>query len=94
MTITFTNKKKSLYFSKRQYREIMFALQTGDLKWIDLYTEGESETLKMDIKYNYYTGKAYIQLYRFIPFEYIECSKVYEYDINKVRPLISMKSLH
>lgn len=91
--ITF-NKKKSLYFSKHQYRDIMFALQTRDLKWIDLYTEGESETLKMEISYNNYTGKAFIQLYKFIPFDYIKCSKVYEFDINKVRPLISMKSLH
>lgn len=94
MKITFNNKKKSLYFSKNQYREIMFALQTGDLKWIDLYTEGESETLKMEISYNLYTGKALIQLYKFIPFDYIKCSKVYEFSTNKIRPLISMKSQH
>lgn len=94
MTNIIKSKKKSLYFSKYQFREIMFALQTGILKDIDLYSEGESETLKMEIIYNIYEGKAYIQLYCFIPFDYVKCSKVYVYDINKVRPLISLRSLH
>jgi len=94
MTTIIKSKRKSLYFSRYQYREIMFALQTGILKNIDLYTEGESETLKMEIIYNNNEGKAYIQLYCFIPFDYIKCSKVYVFDIDKVRPLISLKSLH
>ena len=55
---------------------------------IDLSQENKGNALKLDIYFSKATGKAYIQLFEYVPYTYQPCSKMYEYEISKVGKLI------
>ena len=55
---------------------------------IDLTEADKGNAVKLDIYYSKSAGKAYLQLFEYIPYKYEPCSKMYEYEINKVEKLI------
>ena len=55
---------------------------------IDLSEENKGNAIKLDIYYSKSTGKAYIQLFEYVPYTYQPCSKMYEYDLSKINKLI------
>lgn len=55
---------------------------------VDLSKENNGNAIKLDIYYSKATGKAYIQLFEYVPYTYQPCSKMYEYEISKVGKLI------
>ena len=80
-------KKTERYFQQAEYTAILSALASKPDS-VDLTEEDKGNALKLDIYYSKSSGKAYIQLFEYIPYTYQPCSKVYEHEISKVDKLI------
>lgn len=79
--------KKELYFQQAMQADIQKALKS-DPASIDLSEQDKGNALKLDIHYSKAKGKAYVQLYEYIPYNYQPCSSIYEHDINKISNMI------
>ena len=79
--------KKERYFQQTMYTAITNAIASKPDS-IDLSEENKGNAIKLDIYYSKATGKAYIQLFEYVPYTYQPCSKMYEYDFSKVNKLI------
>ena len=79
--------KKERYFQQTMRAAIADAIASKPDS-IDLSQENKGNALKLDIYYSKATGKAYIQLFEYVPYTYQPCSKMYEYEISKVGKLI------
>ena len=79
--------KKERYFQQVMHAEI-FAAIASKPDSVDLSEENKGNAVKLDIYYSRLTGKAYIQLFEYVPYTYQPCSKMYEYEISKVSKLI------
>ncbi len=55
---------------------------------IDLTQDGKGQALMLKMYYSKTSGKAYLQLFEFVPHQYESCSEMYEYEINKVVNLL------
>lgn len=55
---------------------------------IDLTQDGKGTVLMLKIYYSKTAGKAYLQLFEFVPHQYEPCSEMYEYEINKISNLL------
>ena len=70
--------------------------------WYEIFENGESvskgryyysysykgNAVRLDVYYSKASGKAYLQLFEYIPYKYEPCSKIYEHEIIKVGKLI------
>ena len=72
--------KKEHYFAQSLKHELATKLATN-LKSIDLNTEDKGNGLRLDVYYSKTTGKAYIQLFEYIPHSYEPCSQMYEHTL-------------
>ena len=79
--------KKERYFQQTMHAAIADAIASKPDS-IDLSQENKGNALKLDIYFSKATGKAYIQLFEYVPYTYQPCSKMYEYEISKVSKLI------
>ena len=55
---------------------------------IDLTQDGKGEAVMLKIYYSKSSGKAYLQLFEFVPHQYEPCSEMYEYEISKIANLL------
>lgn len=55
---------------------------------VDLSEEDKGNGVRLDIYHSKASGKAYIQLFEYIPYKYEPCSKLYEHDLDKINKLI------
>ena len=55
---------------------------------IDLKEADKGNAVKLDIYYSKAEGKAYLQLFEYVPYTYEPCSRLYEYQIADVEKLI------
>lgn len=79
--------KMERYFQQAMHAEISAAIASNPDS-IDLSEEDKGNALRLDIYYSKASGKAYIQLFEYVPYTYQPCSKMYEYEISKVGKLI------
>ena len=79
--------KKERYFQQAMHTAIADAIASKPDS-IDLSQENKGNAIKLDIYFSKATGKAYIQLFEYVPYTYQPCSKMYEYEISKVAKLI------
>lgn len=79
--------KKEYYFQKSIHSTIMSDIESKP-ESIDLSQEDSGTTIKLDIYFSKKADKAYVQLFEYIPYDYEPCSKMYEYEIARVRHLI------
>ena len=75
------------YFQQAEYAAISSAIASKPDS-VNLSEENKGNALKLDIYFSKATGKAYIQLFEYVPYTYQPCSKMYEYEISKVAKLI------
>ncbi len=61
------------------------ALSPGE---IDLTQDGKGTTLMLKMYYSESSGKAYLQLFEYIPYHYEPCSEMYEYEISRIKNLL------
>lgn len=80
-------KKNELYFQQAMNAPISAALATKP-ESIDLTEEDKGNAVRLDVYYSKASGKAYLQLFEYIPYKYEPCSKMYEHEIIKVGKLI------
>ena len=79
--------KKERYFQQTMHIAIANAIASKPDS-IDLSEEDKGNAIKLDVYFSKATGKAYVQLFEYVPYTYQPCSKMYEYDLSKVSNLI------
>ena len=50
--------------------------------------EDKGNGIRMDIYHSKDTGKAYIQLFEYVPYKYEPCSRVIEFNLTEVADLV------
>ena len=75
------------YFPQHQKHDIAESLEKELFK-IDLTDEDKGNGIRLDIYYNRKNGKAYVQLYEYIPYTYEPCSQLYEYQLPMIERII------
>lgn len=79
--------KKERFFSQAMNAPISAALGS-DPASIDITEEDKGNAVRLDIYFNRTAGKAYLQLFEYVPYKYEPCSKVYEYETAKIEKLL------
>ena len=79
--------KLERYFLQAEHAAISSAIASKPDS-VNLSEENKGNALKLDIYFSKATGKAYIQLFEYVPYTYQPCSKMFEYEISKVGKLI------
>lgn len=78
---------KDLYFDREMQQSILDAIATRPDK-TDISQKDKGTALKLDIYFSKNTGKAYLQLFSYVPYKYEPCSKLYEYKFSDITNLI------
>ena len=81
-------RKKEHYFQQAMHSSISSAIATKP-EAVDLNEAEKGNALKLDVYYSKASGKAYLQLFEYVPYKYEPCSKVYEHEISRVAKLIN-----
>lgn len=79
--------KTERYFSQTLRAELAEKIASKP-QTVNLSEEDKGNALRLDIYYSRKTGKAYIQIFEYIPYKYEPCSKQYEYTLSEVTNLI------
>lgn len=79
--------RKELLFKQEMKGEILSVLDSAP-ESIKLTEEGKGQVIKLDIYYGKSSGKAYLQLFEYVPHQYKPCSEIYEYETNKLEKLL------
>ena len=79
--------KKERYFQQTMHAAISEAI-TSKPDSIDLSEEDKGNALRLDIFYSRSSGKAYIQLFEYVPYTYQPCTKMHEYELSETSKLI------
>ena len=79
--------RKELLFKQEMKDEILSVLDSAP-ESIKLTEEGKGQVIKLDIYYGKSSGKAYLQLFEYVPHQYKPCSEIYEYETNKLEKLL------
>ena len=74
--------KMERYFQQTMHAEISAAIASNPDS-IDLSEEDKGNALRLDIYYSKASGKAYLQLFEYIPYTYQPCSRMYECELSK-----------
>ena len=80
-------KKAELYFQQAMHAAVESVIASKP-EGIDLGEADKGNALKLDIYYSKTSGKAYLQLFEYVPHTYEPCSKTHEYEIGRVEKLI------
>ena len=79
--------KKERFFQQAMNAAISSALASKPDS-VDLGEEDKGNAVRLDVYFSKSAGKAYLQLFEYVPYKYEPCSKIYEYEIEKVQNLI------
>lgn len=79
--------KKEHYFQQAMNSVISSMLESKP-EAIDLAEAEKGNAVKLDIYYSKTTGKAYLQLFEYVPYKYEPCSQMYEHHISRIEKLI------
>ena len=80
--------KRELCF-KQEYKATILKSISEQPSLVDVSQNGNGQALRLDIYYSKSAGDAYIQLFEYIPHQYKPCSKIYVYEIERIKNLIS-----
>lgn len=79
--------KKNFSFLGDMKTQIISALASSP-ESIDMSQEGNGQVLKLSVYYSRTSGKAYLQLFVYVPHLYVPCSEMYEHEICKVENIL------
>ena len=79
--------KEEHYFQQAMHASLADALASKP-ESVDLAEADKGNAVRLDVYYSKSAGKAYLQLFEYVPYKYEPCSKIYEYQINRVAKLI------
>ena len=81
--------KKERYFEGCRRDELSSAISRKNSKCkVDLSEENKGNTLRLDIYYNKQAGKAYMQIFEYVPYRYEPYSNLYEHEVVNITELI------
>lgn len=79
--------KKERFFAQSMRQEVLDAI-TSKPESVNLAEEDKGNGVRLDIYHSKESGKAYIQLFEYIPYKYEPCSRLHEYELNKVNKIL------
>ena len=79
--------KREHYFQQAMNPIISTAIASRP-ESVDLSEEDKGSTVRLDIYFSKACGKAYLQLFEYIPYRYEPCSRMYESEVNRIKNLI------
>lgn len=79
--------KKEFSFPREMKPTILTALLSSP-ESINLSEEGKGHVLMLRMYYGKTSGKAYLQLFEYVPHQFEPCSEMYEYEACKVSELL------
>ena len=79
--------KREFLFSGNMKTSILSAIASSP-ESIDISQEDKGQELILQMYYGKTSGKAYLQLFEFVPHQYVPCSEVYEYENSKIANLL------
>ena len=79
--------KKERYFQQTMHAAISSAIASNPDS-VDLSEEDKGNALRLDIYYSKSSGKAYLQLFEYVPYTYQPCTRVHECETSKASKLI------
>lgn len=79
--------KKEFFFQQAMNAAISSAIATKPDS-VDLSEEDKGNAVRLDVYYSKRVGKAYLQLFEYVPYKYEPCSAMFEHEISKVGKLI------
>lgn len=81
--------KKERYFEGCRRDELSSAISDRKCKCkVNLAEENKGNSLRLDIYYSRQAGKAYMQVFEYIPYKYEPYSNIYEHEIANITDLI------
>ncbi len=75
--------KKERYFSQENRPELIEKISSNP-NGINLTDEDKGNAVRLDIYHSKESGKAYLQLFEYIPYKYEPCSKQLEYNLDAI----------
>ena len=79
--------KKEFYFPQSCRDRIIKAV-SDDIGSIDMQEEDKGNGLRLDLFYNKHTGKAYLQVFEYIPYRYEPATEFFEQPVSKIGKLL------
>lgn len=79
--------KKELFFEPKHKTELTMAIKQNPAN-IDVSNEGKGLSLRLDLYYSRVSQRAFLQLFEYVPYEYIAISEVTECDRYEVKHII------
>ncbi len=75
--------KSERFFAQAQRAELIEKIASSP-NTINLNEEDKGNAVRLDIYYSKNTGKAYLQVFEYIPYKYEPCSKQFEHSIAEI----------
>lgn len=79
--------KTERYFSQTMRAEMAEKIASKPQS-LNIAEEDKGNAVRLDVFYSKQTGKAYVQLFEYVPYKYEPCSRQYEYPISEVTNII------
>ena len=79
--------KQEYFFPKEEKNQLLSAIASAPGK-IDLGQKGKGQVLRLDIYYSKALGKCYIQLFEYVPYQYVPCSELVGCELPKISNLL------
>lgn len=79
--------KTERYFAQAKRAELIEKIASKPQS-ADISEEDKGNAVRLDVYYSKKTGKAYVQIYEYVPYKYEPCSKQFEYGLSEVSNLI------
>lgn len=79
--------KSERYFAHSLKDDIHRKILAGNVN-IDLSAEDQGNGLRLDLYHSRKAGKAYIQIFEYIPYKYEPCSDIHEFELDQIKNLL------
>ena len=79
--------KKELFFEPKLKSEILRTIERDPSK-LSLSDEGKGLSIRLDLYYSKVSQRAFLQLFEYVPYEYVAVSEIAECDRNEVKHII------
>ena len=79
--------KKEFFFQHAMYASLSSAVASKP-ESVDLTEADKGNSLRLDVYVCRSSGKAYLQLFEYVPYKYEPCSQIHEHAIDRVEKLL------
>ena len=80
--------KKEHFFQQAMNAAISSAIASKP-ESVDMSEKDKGNAVRLDIYFSKTSGKAYLQLFEYVPYKYEPCSRMYEHQMSKIAKLIN-----